>query len=333
MNHRKDLQSPGRRHALVTGAAALALARLPTALAQSGYPGKPIRMIVPYPPGGASDITARLVAEQLGPRLGQAVIVENRPGANGAIGIGFVANSPRDGYTLAAIASSHAFSKALYPKLPYDPIGDFIAITQMTRTPIVLVCSSTLPARNLKELVALIKAKPDNYAFASSGNGSNTHIFGQWFCDLVGLKMIHAPYKGSTPAQLDLISGQVAITFDTLPAVRPHILSGNIRLIAAGGRQRLRQFPDVPTIAGSGYPEFDAESWSAILAPKGTSPAIIERLNKDIVASLRTPDVTARLQEAGSEIVANSSAQAQGVMVAEEKRYGDLIKRLGIKLD
>lgn len=329
----KNLTMLDRRRVILAGGAALALMRVPGAMAQSGYPNKPVRVIVPYPPGGASDITARVLAEQLGPRLGQPVIVENRAGANGAIGIGFVAKSAADGYTLAAVASSHAFSRTLYPKLPYDPVGDFIAITQTTRTPVVLVSSATLPARNLNELVELIKASPGRYAFASSGNGSNTHIFGQWFCAIAGLRMIHAPYKGSTPAQLDLISGQVAITFDTLPAVRPHILSDKIRLIAAAGKQRLRQFPEVPTIAESGYPSFDAESWSALLAPKHTPPEIVARLNKDVVDALHTEEVSARLREAGSEIVGDPSSQAQKMMEEEEKRYSALIKELDIKLE
>lgn len=320
--------------AALAGAAMLCAAFAGTALAADpAFPSKPLRIIVPYAPGGLADITARLLADALPARLGQPVVVENRPGANGAIGTTAVAKADPDGYTLGLVVSSHVFGKALVPNLPFDPVKDFAPITLTARTPIVLVASPTLPVRNLAELLQYIRARPDTLAFASAGNGSNVHVFGQWFNDVAGLKMVHVPYKGSTAAHMDLVAGRVAIAFDSLASVQPHIASGRMKLIAVGGTQRLPAYPDVPTIAESGYPAFQAESWGAILAPARTPPAVIERLNREIVAVLKSDKVHDKLTGAGAQVVGSSPAELQGVLVSEEKRYGELIRRLGITLD
>jgi tripartite-type tricarboxylate transporter receptor subunit TctC len=297
------------------------------------YPTRPIKLIVPYSPGGLADIVARLVADNLAGKVGQPVIVENRPGANGTIGTHALARADADGYTLGLVASSHVFGRALMPALAFDPIKDFAPVTLATRTPIVLVSSPKLPVNSIGELLSYAKAHPDTLAYASAGNGSNVHVFGRWFTDAAGLRMVHVPYKGSAAAHVDLISGLVAIAFDTLPAVRPHIANGGLKLLAVGGTRRIPQYPEVPTIAESGVAGFDAGSWVAVLAPAKTPQPVIDYLNREMVAVLKSPKVRERLTEAGAEVVASTPDELKTTLVSEEKRYGGLIKKLGITLD
>jgi tripartite-type tricarboxylate transporter receptor subunit TctC len=291
-----------------------------------------LRIVVPYAPGGTADITARLLAENLTTRLNQAVVVENKPGANGSIGAAQVAKSPPDGNTIALVVSSHAFGKALMPTLPYDPVKDFAPVTLATRTAMVLVATPTLPVRDVPELLAYAKQHPNELSFASAGQGSNVHIFGQWFADLAGVKMNHVPYKGSAAAHPDLMAGRTQIVFDTLGAVQPHIAAGRLKLLAMGA-QRLPQYPNVPTVAESGYPGFRAESWGAVLAPAGTPPARIRQLNKEIVAALNVPAIKKRLEDAGAQVVGSTPEELGALLVEEEKRFTTLIRDMGIKLD
>jgi tripartite-type tricarboxylate transporter receptor subunit TctC len=291
-----------------------------------------LRIVVPYAPGGTADITARLLAENLTTRLNQAVVVENKPGANGSIGAAQVAKSPPDGNTIALVVSSHAFGKALMPTLPYDPVKDFAPVTLATRTAMVLVATPSLPVRDVPELVAYARQHPNELSFASAGQGSNVHIFGQWFADLAGVKMNHVPYKGSAAAHPDLMAGRTQIVFDTLGAVQPHIAAGRLKLLAMGA-QRLPQYPNVPTVAESGYPGFRAESWGAILAPAGTPPARIRQLNKEIVAALNVPSIKKRLEDAGAQVVGSTPEELGALLVEEEKRFTTLIRDMGIKLD
>jgi tripartite-type tricarboxylate transporter receptor subunit TctC len=297
------------------------------------YPSRPVRLIVPYGAGGGADVVARLIADNLAPRLGQAVVVENRPGANGAIGTAAVAKAEPDGHTLALVVSSHVFGRALVPNLPFDPVKDFAPVTLATRSPIVLVASASLPVKTLGDLVAYVRARPDELAFASAGNGSNVHVFGQWFNDLARLRMIHVPYKGSSAAHLDLISGRVAMAFDTLASVQPHVAAGKLKLLAVAGPRRLEPLPDVPTVAEAGVPGFEAESWTAVLAPAATPRPVVDRLQREIAAVLRMPAVRERLKGAGVQVVGSSPDELKDVLVTQEKRYGDLIRRLGITLD
>jgi len=297
------------------------------------FPSKPIRIIVPYSPGGLPDTTARLIADNLSTRLGKAVIVENRPGANGAIGTLAMARAEPDGYTIGVVASSHVFGRALVPKLPFDPIKDFAPITMAVRAPVVLVASPTLPVKTFPELLAYVRARPDSLAYASAGNGSNVHVFANWFTDATGLRMAHAPYKGSAAAHIDLVSGQVAMAFDTLPSVQALVAAGKLKLLASGGPHRLAKYPDLPTVAEAAVPGFDAESWAAVLAPAKTPQAIVDYLNREIVIALRSEKVRRQISDAGAEIVAGSPGALRDLMVADERRYGDLIRRLGITLD
>ena len=287
--------------------------------------GSTLRIVVPYAPGGLADITARLLADNLTTRLNQAVVVENKPGANGSIGAAQVAKAPPDGNTIALVVSSHAFGKALMPALPYDPVKDFAPVTLATRTAMVLVATPSLPVKDVPELVAYARQHPNELSFASAGQGSNVHIFGQWFADMAGLKMNHVPYKGSAAARTHIV-------FDTLGAVQPHIAAGRLKLLAMGA-QRLPQYPNVPTVAESGYPGFRAESWGAVLAPAGTPPARIRQLNKEIVAALNTPAIKKRLEDAGAQVVGSSPEELGALLGEEEKRFTTLIRDMGIKLD
>ncbi|MBN9473516.1 MAG: hypothetical protein ABS43_23145 [Bordetella sp. SCN 67-23] len=311
----------------------LTLGALGTAHAQApAASGRPLRIVVPYASGGLADITARLLSEHLAARLNQPVVVENKPGANGAIGTAQVAKAAPDGNTLVYVVSSHVFGRALIPDLPFDPIKDFAPVTLATRTAMVLVASPSLPVSNVPELVAYVRARPNQFAFASAGNGSNVHVFGQWFADLAGLKMTHVPYKGSAAAHMDLIAGRTQIVFDTLGAVQPHVAAGNLKILAAGA-DRLPQYPDIPTVAEAGYPGFRAESWGAVLAPAGTPAARIDQLNREIVAALKLPAVRKRLEDAGAQVVGSTPAELGQILVAEEKKYGELIRRMGIRLE
>ncbi|MDC7788284.1 tripartite tricarboxylate transporter substrate binding protein [Rhodoplanes sp. TEM] len=296
------------------------------------YPTHAIRIIVPYAPGGQGDITARLVAEGLRTRLPQTVVVENRPGANGTIGTAQVAQAAPDGHTLLLVVASHVLTKALMPNVTFDPVKSFVPITMTARTPVVMVVSPTLPVKTLAEFVAYARSKPGELVYASAGSGSNVHVFAQWFNQLAKLNMIHVPYKGSAAAHSDLIAGRAHMVFDTLPSVQGHVAQGNLKLVAVGGTTRLPQYPDVPTIAESGYPEFEAASWGVVLAPAGTPKPIVDKLNREIVAVLRSPEVKERFASFGSEVVANSPAEMLTILQAEERRASALVRELGIEI-
>ncbi|KRA95590.1 hypothetical protein ASD83_18235 [Devosia sp. Root685] len=299
------------------------------AMAQD-YPTSTIQLIVPYAPGGSGDITARLIVEHLSPALGQPVVVENRPGANGSIGSDFVAKAAPDGYTLEVVVQSHVLGKALMPSLTYDPVGDFEPISLMSRTQLGVVVPASLPVNTLEELVAYIKAHPGELAFASAGHGSNAHVFTEWFLDTADLDMIHVPYAGSAAAHPDLISGVATMAFDTLASVQGLVADGRLKLLAVAGAERHPEFLDVPTIAESGYPDYDASSWTMLLAPAGTPEAIVDRLNKEVVAILSRDDVKERLASLGATVVASSPAEAKATVETEVQRYTDLIERLGL---
>jgi len=294
------------------------------------YPTKTVQIIVPYAPGGQGDITARLVGEHLGPALGVPVVVENRPGANGTIGAGAVAQSAPDGHTLAVVVQSHILGKMLMPGLAYDPVADFEPISLMARTQIGVVVPASLPVSNLPEFVAYVKARPGELGFASAGHGSNTHIFAEWFLDRAGLEMIHVPYAGSAAAHPDLINGTATMAFDTLASVKGLVSDGRLKLLAVAGEERSPEFADVPTIAESGYEGYAASSWSVMLAPAGTPQEIIDRLRDELVKILQRDDVKGRLASLGATVVALSSIEAKQIMQEEASRYGELVERLGL---
>lgn len=325
----------GRRRFMHALAAALLLgATVLAASAQAAepdnYPSKPIKIIVPYPPGGASDITARVIGQKLSEAWSQPVLIENRAGASGIIGTEVVAKAPPDGYTLGLVASTHAANQGLFKKLPYDTLKDFAPVVMTASVQLVLVTNQSFAAKSVKHLIAIAKVKPGEIPYASSGPGSAPHLFAEMFSQMAGVKMTHVPYRGSTAAHPDLIGGQVSVMFDTVPAVLPHIKSGRLVPLAVGGAKRSALLPDVPTMAEAGVPGYAATSWGGVLAPAGTPPAIVAKLNKEIVRILNTPDVRERLTALGAEPVGGTSAEFAEVLRKETARFSKLVKEIGI---
>jgi tripartite-type tricarboxylate transporter receptor subunit TctC len=303
------------------------------ATAQS-WPTKPIKWIVPFAAGGTTDILARTVAEKLSVSLGQPVIIENRPGAGGGLGAEVTAKSPPDGYTImGGTISTHAINASLYNNLPYDPVKDFTAITLIARVPNMLVVNPDIPARSVAELITLMKANPGKYTFASSGNGTSQHLSGELFKSMAGVDMQHVPYKGSPPALQDVMGGQVSMTFDNITTALPLARSGKLRALAVTTAKRSSVAPDVPTLAESGLPGYEIGSWQGVFAPAGVPPAIVKRLNTEIVKILNMPDVNEKLAALGAEVVANSSEDFTTLVKAEVVKWSDVVKKSGAKVD
>src|SRR3954469_9858175 len=273
------------------------------------YPSRPIRIVVPATTGGAIDLIARSLAEKMSAPLGQPVIVENKPGAANNLGTDFVAKSPPDGYTLLIVASSHATNKHLYKDLPYDPVKDFEPVVYTHVVPLLLAVHPSIPAKTVQELTAWVKANPDKAIYASSGPGSSLHMAAELYMSMTGTKMQHVPYKGSSAAHPDLLAGRTAMIFDTITAIRSHVKAGTLRGIAVTTAKRSSSMPELPTIAASGLPGYDASTWGGILAPAGTPKDIVAKLNGGINAALRQEDVRSRLTAAGVEIQGGTPEQ------------------------
>ncbi len=294
---------------------------------------RPIRVIVPYTAGGASDITARLIADRLRPLLGQPGVVENRAGASGIIGTEMVAKAPADGHTIALVASSHVVNRALFPTLPFDPVADFAPITLTAHVQIVMVVPATHPARTVPEFVAWARAQGGRAAFASSGNGSNPHIFAADLLRRAGVEMEHVPYRGSTAAHADLLAGRTQMMFDAFAAVQPHVQAGALRMLAQAAPQRSRLLPDMPTVAEGGFAGYGATSWGCLLAPAGTPPAAVAAINTAAHEILRAADVRERLALLGAEAAPGTPDELVAFMRSEQARYVALVGELGIKGD
>jgi tripartite-type tricarboxylate transporter receptor subunit TctC len=314
---------------------ALACALLPawSASAAQTYPDKPIRLIVPQPPGGTSDILGRAFAQRLAENLHQQVIVDNRAGASGTIGTDLAAKSTPDGYTLVFIYTTHATTPAIYGKLPYDPVADFAPITILTAAPLFLVVHPKIPVTTVKELIAYAKTRPGELNFSSAGNGSGSHLAGELFNMMTGVKLTHIPYKGSGPAITELIGGQVQLMFAGIVPIDPHVKAGRVRGIAVSSAQRTASLPQVPTIAESGLPGFEVVGWYGILAPARTPAAIVDRLYRELLAILRTPEIRDRLTREGAEPVGNTPAEFTAFLKADIARWAKVIKAAGAKLD
>lgn len=308
---------------------------LGTALAQSpqSYPSKPIRFIVPYAPGGSTSHVARLVAAKLTESWGQPVVVDNRGGANTVIGTEAVARSAPDGYTIGLTTSTLATLPHLIATLPFDPVKDLAPVAPLISTQLVLVLHPSVPANNLKEFIALAKARPNQLNFAAVGTGSSTHLAGELFKSVTGVKMQHVAYKGTAPALTDLIGGQVQLNFDTPVTSLPHIRSGKLKPIAITGKNRLASLPDVPTFAEAGLPEYDVQLWFGVIAPAGTPRDIISKLSKEIARILALPDVKENLSLQGLEPFAASPDQFGALIRADLDKYGKVIKGAGIKIE
>ena len=297
------------------------------------YPNRPIRIIVPFSPGGAVDGPMRAIAQELGKRLKQQVIIENKPGAGATIGSESVAKSAPDGYTLLLASQTNAISATLYPKLNFAPIDDFVGISLLGREPGVLVVHPSLPAKSVAELVALAKQKPGELNYASSGNGSGQHLFAALFASMAGIKLTHVPYKGSGQATTDLLAGTVPMAIPGTQAMLKHIKDNKLRPLATTGTSRSPRLPEVPTLAESGLNGYSAYVWMGLLAPKGTPQAIVERLHREVKAALAAPEVAGFMNEAGIDVVGSTPTEMDAYFREERDRWARVIKEIGAKID
>jgi tripartite-type tricarboxylate transporter receptor subunit TctC len=303
------------------------------ALAQT-YPAKPIRLVVPFPPGGTTDILAREAGARLATTLGQPVVIDNRPGAGGNIGSDLVAKAAPDGYTLLmGTVGTHAINPSLYSKMPYDHVKDFAPVILVAGVPNVLEVTPSLPVNSVADLIKLAKEKPGQINFASSGSGTSIHLSGELFKAMAGVDMTHVPYKGSAPALTDLMGGQVQVMFDNLPSSLPFIKAGKLRAIAVTSLKRAPALPDVPTISESGLPGFEASSWFGVLAPAGTPPGVVARINAEINKWLQSPEGKDQLLAQGAQAAGGTPEQFAAHIRAETEKWAKVVKASGAKVD
>src|SRR5215471_12538558 len=316
----------------ILGLVILCAAALP-AYAQD-YPAKPIRLVVPFPPGGPTDIIGRVVGQKMQDLLGQLIIIDNRPGAGGALGTDNVAKSEPDGYAIAiASAGALAISTALQEKILYDPLNDLAAITLVARVPEVLVASTTVPVANVGELVALAKAKPGTINYGSTGPGSMPHLAGELFRSSAQIDIVHVPYRGAAPAVNDLVGHQVHVMFLDLPALLPHIQAGAIKPLAVGSRQRVTSLPDVPTMTENGYPQIEADNWYGMVAPARTPHAIVTKLNAAAIAAMKAPEVQEKLASQGAILIGNTPEEFASYIRSEIQKWARVVQAAGIKVN
>jgi tripartite-type tricarboxylate transporter receptor subunit TctC len=309
------------------------LSMLPAvAAAQAGYPVKPVRLVVGQAPGGATDVVARLVAPKLSEQLGQSVVVENRTGAAGSIGAAFVAKSPPDGYNLLVVSSSYAINPSLYKELPFDPVKDLVPVSLIAEAPFLLVVHPSLPARSVKELVAFAKARPGALNFGSGGNGSSGHLAGEMFKYLAGVDLVHVPYKGAGPALVDVIAGQIHLTFGSVLSSLGHVKTGRLRALAVTGARRSSGAPDLPTMAEAGVKSYQTTTWYGLLAPAGTPAPIVARLSGAMKSAVEAQEVRNKILTDGAEPEGSTPESFQKHLAAEMARAREVIQRAGIRL-
>jgi tripartite-type tricarboxylate transporter receptor subunit TctC len=305
------------------------------ALAQSEYPNRPIKLLVGFAPGGSTDIVARIVAQKLGERLGQTIVVENRAGAGGTIGADAAAKAPPDGYTLTlGTTSTHAIAAGAYSKLPYNPVTDFTPISLVAITPYLLVVNPQVQARNLSEFLALAKSQPGKLNYASAGNGTATHLAMEMLKDAAKVDLVHIPYKGNAPADTAILAGEVQAVFGSMPALLQNAKANKVRPIAVGTAIRSPALPDVPTVAEQGYPGFEAALWLGIMGPANMPKPVVDRLYKEIAAIVATPEFKAAMEANGAEpIVSKSPEEFREMLRGQVDKYVKITKAIGIKLD
>lgn len=327
----------GRRalSGLVLPVAAVLLVATPAAtpVVASEYPDHPVRFIVSYPPGGPADILARTLANDLGPRLGQQVVIDNRGGANGNIGAQVAARAAADGYTLFMVTSSHAANVTLYRSLGYDLGKDFTHVTNIASYPLVLVVHPDVQARSVGELVALAKAKPGSLTYASGGTGGGAHLAGALFASQAGIELLHVPYKGTAPGLLDVVSGQVNMMFAGVSAAMPYVATGQLRAIGVSSPRRLSTAPELPTIKESGLPDYEVASWLGVSVPAGTPEPIVERLNAEIAEVVKTPAFVERLAQDGSEPQVGTPRDFDAYVASEVSKWAKVIRDSGTRVD
>ena len=326
-----------KRQTLALLACALASATLPAARAQApaaSWPSKPIRWVVPFPPGGAMDAIARTLGEKAGKTLGQPFVIENKPGAGGNIGADFVAKQPGDGYTLMITSIGMATNKPLYGKLSYDPIKDFAPVSLLAVVPNVLVTNATQPdVKTAKDVIAAARKTPGKLTYASAGNGTYIHLAGEVFTSLAQVDMLHVPYKGSGPAVSDLLGGQVNYMFDSITSARPHIESGKLRALGLTTAKRSKSLPNVPTLAEAGLPGYEVSPWFAVFMPAATPKDIVAKVNAALLEAMKDPDVVKRFETIGAEPVGSTPEEMAQHLARESERWTKLIQERGIKLD
>jgi len=318
--------------ALVLGAA-LATAGAPAFAQQQAWPTRPVKLIVPFAPGGFTDVTARILGQKLSQALGQQFVIENKPGAGSTIGSEFVAKSPPDGYTLLMVSSTHVISPWLYKSLPYDPIKSFTVIGKLVESPYVLLVHPKVQAKNVQEFIALAKTHPNEIHYASSGNGSAQHLMGGLFVTLTGAPLKHVPYRGSSGAAQDLVAGVVESSFAGVPNALSQVPSGRLKALAVTTGKRAPQLPDVPTLEEAGVHGYDAAVWLALLAPAGTPKEIVHKLNAEIAKLMAAPDTKKTLFEAGVEPTPSTPEQMADYLQQELARWGKVVKEADIRLE
>ena len=311
---------------VLAGVLAAALSALATAAQAQAWPAKPIRVIVPYTPGGFTDITARLVTQKLQERLGQPVVIDNKPGANSIIGVDALAKSPPDGYTLAVVIAAYAANTTLYPKLPYDPSKDLMPVSLIGISPLVAAVNNGTPFRNAAELIEYARRNPGRISYGSSGNGSAVNLTTELLKSMTKTHMVHIPYRGSAPALTDLMGGHIQLFMDAAVGLISPGKAGKVRLIGVASESRLPALPEVPTFIEQGIKGFTGSTWAGILAPAGTPPAIVKRVADEVAAIVKLPDVKQKLDEMGTIPVGNSPAEFDAFIVSETAKWGQVIR-------
>ncbi|HEX5286213.1 MAG TPA: tripartite tricarboxylate transporter substrate binding protein [Polaromonas sp.] len=313
-------------------AGALLAGSMCTAFAQ-GYPNKPVKLIVPFAPGGFTDVVARIVGQRLSTAMGQQFVIENKAGAGSIIGTDFVAKSAPDGYTLVMVSTTHVISPWIYKNMPYDPIKSFTAVSKLVDSPYVLLVNPKIKANNVQEFIALAKAAPDTIHYASSGNGSSQHLMGGLFVAMTGAKLQHVPYKGSSGAATDLVAGVVESSFAGVPNALAQVPQGRLKALAVTTAKRIPQLPDVPTLQEAGVPGYEASVWLALLAPAGTPHDIVTRLNAEVAKAMASPETKKSLYDAGVAVATSTPEAMSDYMVQEMARWGKVVKDTGIKIE
>jgi tripartite-type tricarboxylate transporter receptor subunit TctC len=303
------------------------------AAAAQSYPNRPVKIVVPFAPGGFTDVVARVMGQKLQVAMGQPFVIENRPGAGSTIGTDVVAKSAPDGYTLVMVSTTHVISPWLYKNMPYDPINSFTVISKLVDSPYVLLVNPKVPANNVKEFIALAKAHPGSIRYASSGNGSSQHLMGGLFAAMTGVKMQHVPYRGSNMAAQDLVAGIVESSFAGVPNAVAYVPSGKLKALAVTTAKRSPLLPDVPTLSEEGVAGYDASVWLALLAPAGTPREIVDRLNAEIAKVMVTPDAAKAFAAAGVEVSLSTPEEMTQTMIRERERWGKVVKEAGITID
>ncbi len=305
---------------------------MPAVVSAQTFPLKPIRIVVPFTPGGPNDILARMISQRYTAAWGQQTVVDNRPGGGTVIGTDIVAKAPADGHTLLMVSTSHAANPSLMPKLPFDTLRDFVAVGQAVSSPNVLVVHPSVPAKTTGELIAIAKTRPGQITFASGGSGAATHLAGELLKIMAGVEMTHIPYKGAGPATIDLISGQVTWMFGTILPTIPHVRAGKLRALAVSGKQRAAVLPEVPTVAEQ-VAGFEASSWYGVFAPAGTPADVIAKLNQEMARALTPPEVRQRLAAEGTEVVAGNPEDFMNLFSSEVAKWARVVKQAGIRLE